>query len=190
MPSTVWYCCSCTTGPYLISLYGACGTHGCEHHRCPGCELEVIQAQDSDSEAEGSQLRHSNVVCAHVMASKPTCFILESGASATMTTTPPTVLTPSGVSLLTSVFEDTPDYLIPPSTADLASLDTTQTRRTHTPNHTVPSTSHGKGDYVWYCCYCGLGPNNATLDKACPHCNNHWKDSCCRVEKIVVRGQA
>lgn len=34
----VWYCCSCTTGPYLVALYPACTA--CHHSRCYYCKID------------------------------------------------------------------------------------------------------------------------------------------------------
>ena len=40
-----WYCCTCGSGPYIPSLYGAC-VMNCGHVKCFQCGLEYVQVHD------------------------------------------------------------------------------------------------------------------------------------------------
>jgi hypothetical protein len=179
--SSVWYCCYCGTGPYNASIIPACTSCSCQHHRCSGCKAETMNPQVEYSESQ-YPLAHD-----HTIGSRPSYSTPMSNASTYTFHAPLTSLTPTGVQPFNHLSLDTPEYSIPLTAANLASFDAPLTNQGQALGNSLSTSSRGQVKYCWHCCYCGNGPNSCSLDANCPNCHNHWRNECCRIEKIVIK---
>ncbi|KAF2464267.1 uncharacterized protein BDR25DRAFT_97887 [Lindgomyces ingoldianus] len=70
-------------------------------------------------------------------------------------------------------------HSIPLKKGDFESHGSTISTAKQIYNHQAPT--EGGNKYLWYCCRCGGGGMDCSLDKGCCHCNNHWRCDRCDV---------
>ncbi|KAF2107663.1 hypothetical protein BDV96DRAFT_292922 [Lophiotrema nucula] len=183
---STWYCCQCGAGPRSVANEPACCGDGepCGHQRCSSCSSGSDAATlNSDSEEELSE--DEGVSEARSDLFRPSYLPL---SNSTALSTPSTdaesysFLTPNGVHTAITLPLDLPSHSIP-----LTRTDFSETRTAHVPDilHTptqAPSEKKKKPVQVWYCCYCGNGPQSLRLDAACCYCHYHQKCNGCRTE--------
>ncbi|PSN72535.1 hypothetical protein BS50DRAFT_570007 [Corynespora cassiicola Philippines] len=72
-------------------------------------------------------------------------------------------------------------HAMPLTRENLAMLDQNSNRPAYM---TAPQAPVDGVEYIWYCCNCGYGPANITIDQGCSSCNNHRRCGGCPVEAV------
>lgn len=161
--STSWYCCDCGDGPHG-TLMDKCH---CQHTRCSNCSTGV------DSEGYETTSECGDLDCNLIAFSNTTPTPRTFNLTTTTSTLELTALTTEQLTNTLRLASYTPTPTTSTTITDLPSSE----HHTHT-----PSGQGQRGDdstWVWYCCSCGNGPNNYTLDKACPFCYYHKQCRSC-----------
>jgi hypothetical protein len=153
--------------------------YSCEHLRCTRYNTETVGDRDSGSNAGDCQSECLDVANSHCPSSTPIYSAPMSSFS--ILDTPPSTITSTGVQILISLPEGMPNYSIPLTAANLASFDAPTTGQGYTPYNSLPTSTRGKADYVWYCSDCKDGPHSDRYVSSCTNCF-HERCAYCPVE--------